>query len=68
MPKVLLLHNTLVHEMIITKENRDLIALLIDQQTNHLIDVTLFTDIDHAHILEITFLQDTYLLLEHLQD
>ena len=51
--KVLLLHTTLDHDMTTTKETRDLIALLIDLRTDHLIDVTLVIDIDHANIQEI---------------
>ena len=35
------------------QETRDLLALLIDPHTGHLIDVTLVTDIDHAHIREL---------------
>ena len=48
-----LLHNTLVHDMTFIKETRDLIALLIDPHTLHLIEATPVTDIDHAHTLEI---------------
>ena len=36
-----LLYNTLVNDMIIMKENRDVIALRVDHHTNHLTDVTL---------------------------
>ena len=53
MTKVLLLHTTLVHDLTPIKETRDLIALLIDPHTNHLIDVTPVTDIDQAQFLEI---------------
>ena len=53
MTKELLLHNTLVHDMTIIKETRNLIALLIDPHTTHLIEATPVTDIDHAHTLEI---------------
>ena len=52
--------------MTIIKEIRDLIALLIDTPTNHLTDVTLVTDIEHALFLEITILHDTHLPLDHL--
>ena len=52
--KVLLLHTTLDHDMTTTKETRDLYTLLIDPHTNHLIDVTLVTVINHAQIQEIT--------------
>ena len=68
MTKALLIHNTLVHGMKIIKETRDVIALLIDPPTNHLIVVTLGTDIDHTHILEITISHDTHLPLHHLRD
>ena len=54
--------------MTIIKETRDLIALLIDHHTHQLVDVTLVTDKDHAHILEITFLHDTRFPSDHLQD
>ena len=55
--------------MTIINETRNLIALLIDPPTNHLIDVILVTDIDHAHTQETTIsLRDTHLLLDHLQD
>ena len=65
--KVLLLHTTLDQDMTTVKETRDLIAFLIDPHTDHLIDVTFVTDIDHAHIQEmITILQDIHLLLDHL--
>ena len=60
MTRVLLLHNTLDHDLIITKEIRDPVALLTDP----LIDMTLVTDKDHARIQEITiihiFFQTTF--------
>ena len=61
MTKVLLLHNTLVHDMTIINEIRDDVASLIDLHTNQPIDVTLVTDIDHVHIHEITILHDIFL-------
>ena len=64
MPKALLLHSTLVHGMAIIKATRD----LIDPHPNYLIDVIPVTDIDHAHILEITILHDKHLLLDLLRD
>ena len=67
MTKVLLLHTTLDHDMITTKETRHLIALLIYPHTNHLIDVTPVTDIDHAHIPEIINLHDRLPPLDHLR-
>ena len=53
MTRVLLLIKTLDHDMTTINETCDLISLLIDPLTNHLIDVILVTDIDHAHIQEI---------------
>ena len=67
MTRVLLLHNTLDHDMTIIKEIRDPIALLTDLLSDPLIDMTLFTDIDHARIQKITtILQDPHLFLDHL--
>ena len=69
MTKILLLHNTADQDISIINETRNLIALLIDPPKNHPIDVTLVTDIDHAHTQETTkILQDTHLHLDHLQD
>ena len=65
--KVLLLHTTLDQDMTTIKETRDLIALFIDPHTDHFIEATFVTDIDHAHIQEIiTILQHIHLLLHHL--
>ena len=67
MTRVLLLHNTLDHDMTIIKEIRDPIGLLTDLLTDALIDMTLVTYIEHARIQGITTdLQDTNLLLDHL--
>ena len=69
MTKLLLLNNTLDHDMTIINETRDLIAPRIDPFIVHLIDVTPATVRDHAHIHEITtILQDTHLPLDHLHD
>ena len=68
MIQVLLLHKTLVHDMIIINEVRDHIAPLIDLHTNHPIDVTLVTGTDNVHILEKTILHALHLLTDHLQD
>ena len=66
MTRKLLIHNTLDHDKTIINETPDLIALLIDPFTNHLI---LVNDIDHAQIQEITtILQVTHLHSDHLQD
>ena len=56
--------------MIITKETRDLIALPIDPHSNHLIDVTLATDIDLVQILvqETTVLHAIHSPLHHIRD
>ena len=68
MTKIPLLHTTLSYGMTTIKETRDVIALLIDHHTDHLIDVTLVTDIDHAHNQGIiTILQDIHLLLDRLR-
>ena len=65
MTKVLLLHNTLDHDMTITKEIRDPIALLTDLRT----DIALVIDIYHARIQEITtILQDIHFHIHHLHD
>ena len=69
MTKVLLLRNTLDHDMITIKEVRDPIALLTDLLRDPLLDMTVVTDIDHALIQEIsTILQDTHLPLDHHHD
>ena len=68
MIKVLLVHNKRDHDMKTINETRDLIALIIDPLTNHLIDVTAVIDINHAHTPETTVLQDTHLHLDHLKD
>ena len=65
MTKLRILHNTLDPDMTIINETRD----LIDPPTNHIVDVILVTDIDHAHTQETTIiLRDTHLSLDHLQD
>ena len=69
MTKVLLLHKTLDHEMTNINEIHDHIALLTDFLTDPLTDMTLVTDVDHAHIQEITtILQDTHLQIDNLHD
>ena len=69
MLKILLHHKTLDHDMTIINENPDLIALRIDPLTDHLLDMTLSTFIDHVHIQETkTISQDTHLPLDHLHD
>ena len=50
MKKVLLLHNTLDHDMILINAIRDLTVLYTDLLINLPIDTTLALDIDHAPI------------------
>ena len=52
--KVLLLHNTLGHDMTLTKVIHDLTVLLTDLHIDLLIDTTLVLNIDHALIQENT--------------
>ena len=69
MTKILLLHNTLDHDMIITKEILDPTVLLTDLPTDLLTDMTLFIDIDHVPIQDIIpILQDIHLHIDHLLD
>ena len=60
MTKVLLLHNTLDHDMILTNVIPDLTALHTDPRTDLLIDTTLALDTDHAPIPETNFIQTTF--------
>ena len=60
MTKVLLLHKTLDHDMILINVIPGLIALHTDPRTDLLIDTTLDLDTDHAPILErIDFKKNT---------
>ena len=68
MTKVLLLHNTLDHDMILTNVTPGLIALHTDPRTDLLIDTTLALDTDHAPIQETINLQNIQLHTDHLQD
>ena len=69
MTKVLLLHNTLDHDMTTINEIHDPIALHTDLLTDPLTDMTLVIDIDHARIQETTtILQDKRLHIDHLFD
>ena len=62
-------HNTLDHDMTITKEIHDHITLLTDLLTDLLIDMTLVIDIYHVHIQKTTtILQDTHHPIDHLQE
>ena len=68
MTKVLLLHNTLDHDMILTNVIPGLIALHTDPRIDLLIDTTLALDIDHAPIPEKTNLQNIQIHTDHLLD
>ena len=66
MTKVLLLHNTLDHDMILRDAIQDLTALHTDPHIDLLIDTSLALDIDHAPIPETNiykiykFIQTTF--------
>ena len=65
----ILLHNTLDHERITTKEILDPTVLLTDLLTDFTINMTLVIDIDHVLIQEVTtILQDIHLPIDHLLD
>ena len=68
MIKILLLHNTLDHDMILTNAIHDLIAPHIDLHIDPLIVITLARDIDHALIQEKTTFQNTQIPIDHLPD
>ena len=68
MIKILLLHNTLDHDMILTNAIHDPIAPHIDLHIDLLIDLTLARDIDHALIQEKTTFQTIRILTDHLPD
>ena len=68
MTKVLLLHNTLDHDMILTDAIHGLTALHTDLHIDLLIDTTLAFDIDHAPIQETIILQNTQIDTDHLLD
>ena len=69
MTKILLLHNTLDHDMITTKEIPDHTVLLIDLRIDLPIDMTLVIDIDYVPIQEITtILQNIQPPIDHLQN
>ena len=66
MTKLLLLHNTLDHDKITTKEIPDHTVLLIDLLTDLPMDMTLVIEIDHIPIQEITtILQDIHPPIDH---
>ena len=68
MIKILLLHNTLDHDMILTNAIHDLIAPHIDLHIDLLIEKTLARDIDHALTQEKTTFQNIQILTDHLPD
>ena len=68
MTKVLLLHSTLDHDMILTNVIPGLTALHTDPRRDLLIDTTLALDTDHAPIQETTNLQNIQIHTDHLQD
>ena len=68
MTKVLLLHNTLDHDMILTNVIPGLIALHTDPRTDLFIDTTLVRDTDHAPIPETTNSQNIQIYTDHLPD
>ena len=68
MTKVLLLHNTLDHDMILTNVTPGLTALHTDPRTDLLTDTTLALDTDHAPIPETTNSQNIQIHTDHLED
>ena len=68
MTKVLLLHNILDHDMILTNVIPDLIALHRDPRIDLLIDIILARDTDHVLIQETILLQNTQIHIDHLLD
>ena len=68
MTKVLLLHNTLDHDMIPINAIHGLTALHTDLRIDLLIDTTLALDIDHAPIPETIILQNIHIHTDHLLD
>ena len=68
MTKVLLLHNTLDHDMILTNAIHGLTALHTDLRIDLLIDTTLALDIDHAPIQKTIILQKIQIHTDHLLD
>ena len=66
--KVLLLHNTLDHDMILTNAIHGLTALHTDLRIDLPIDTTLVLDIAHAPIQETRFLPSIRIHIDHLLD
>ena len=68
MTKVLLLHNTLDHDMILKNAIHALTAHHTDLLIDRFIDTTLALDIDHAPIPETKFLRNIQIHRDHLPD
>ena len=68
MTKVLLLQNTLDHDMILTNAIHALTVHHTDLLIDRLIDTILALDTDHAPIQETTILQDIQIHTDHLPD
>ena len=68
MTKVLLLHNTLYHDMILTNAIHGLTALHTDLRIDLLTDTTPVLDIDHSPIQETIILQNIQIHTDHLLD
>ena len=68
MTKVLLLHNTLDHDMIPTNAIHALTILHTDLRIDLPIDTTLALDIDHAHIQETIIFTNIRNHTDHLLD
>ena len=68
MTKVLLLQNTLDHDMILTNAIHGLTALHTDLRIDLLIDTTLALDIGHAPIQDTIILQNIQNHTDHLPD
>ena len=68
MTKVLLLHSTLDHDMILSNAIPGLTALHTDPHIDLLIGTTLALDIDHAPIPETIILQNIQIHTDHFLD
>ena len=68
MTEVLLLHNTLGHDMTLTSAIHGLTVLHTDLHKDLLIDTTLVLDIDHPLIQEKTSFQNIHIHTDHLLD
>ena len=68
MTKVLLLHNTRDHDMILINAIHGLTAIHTDLRIDLLIDTTLALDIDHSLIQQTKVLQNTQIHTDHLLD